>query len=300
MRSFYVEHLLLKYGMPVERIRSFFPKIGICSVEAGTAVAVIEQNGACLNYLISGVVIAVTKRSAEYKSDNQFEQPVMLFNEGMWMGAKSVMSDFVNLKSNTEFKHIAVTDITSLRFQPEVVQSMMSSSPEFRDFVMKLCLQEATQYTEMMLQVKFGSPINRVISGLAMIADAFLSSPNAHQENLLNGPGNKELKIILPQQMVAELCGVSRSYISKALLSLQKQGWIGLEYGQTVIRYPQAWRMLATTLRGGRLGSLEMKLDIAVAELTRCRDALEISKEIDGDAFVKPSLISDASFGNIA
>jgi hypothetical protein len=58
--------------------------------------------------------------------------------------------------------------------------------------------------------------------------------------------------------------------------------------------------MLATTLRGGRLGSLEMKLDIAVAELTRCRDALEISKEIDGDAFVKPSLISDASFGNIA
>jgi hypothetical protein len=176
---------------------------------------------------------------------------------------------------------------------------MMSSSPEFRDFVMKLCLQEATQYTEMMLQVKFGSPINRVISGLAMIADAFLSSPNSHQENRQPGPGQKELKIILPQQMVAELCGVSRSYISKALLILQKKGWIGLEYGQTVIRCPQAWRMLANTLRGGRLGSLEMKLDIAIAELTRCREVLENSTEIIGNTFVMPSFISAPSIVNL-
>jgi hypothetical protein len=174
---------------------------------------------------------------------------------------------------------------------------MMSSSPEFRDFVMKLCLQEATQYTEMMLQVKFGSPINRVISGLAMIADAFLSSPNTQQDKRLSGSGHKELRITLPQQMVAELCGVSRSYISKALLSLQKQGWIGLEYGQTVIRHPQAWRMLATNLRGGRLGSLEMKIDIAVAELSRYRDELEKSVDLDFKSSVSEHLIS-SSFTN--
>jgi hypothetical protein len=175
---------------------------------------------------------------------------------------------------------------------------MMTSSPDFRDFVMKLCLQEATQYTEMMLQVKFGSPINRVISGIAMIADAFLSSPGAQQERDLIATGQRELKIILPQQMVAELCGVSRSYISKALLSLQKQGWIGLEYGQTVIRYPYAWRMLASSLRGGRLGSLEMKLDIAVAELTRCRDAFETLSDTSGAEFIKLSRTSPDSDGN--
>jgi CRP-like cAMP-binding protein len=262
----FVDRLLRTNNVGVELIRSNADAIAQMIIPQGSLVsAESESVDGCLIYLQTGMMVATIKTSA----DGVACHPIMMFGHGMWLGTKQALEQLYELEPSASVDYLAVSDVRAVILKRQLVRRMLEQQPEFRNFVMKISVTEATRFIDTMVQLKFGNTIHRVICGIAALVDAFLRvshmTSGGHPVSYI-----PDVSLALKQSVVADLCGVSRSAISPILRRLQRHGWVHISYGQMVICNPMAWSRFGMELREGRPIGRAVSLDEVLAGLSVC------------------------------
>jgi CRP/FNR family cyclic AMP-dependent transcriptional regulator len=261
MRGYFIENLLTSFGLDVDGLRVFLPQAKVRSFESGETLMARGNSDVALLFVATGLVLATVNTNRDKNSNT----PVMAVAEGMWVGAKCVMAG-----KPADFSYVAASEVSVIEFSSHMVRSMMAASAAFREFVMQLCVEEATRYAQVLIPMKAGGPVYKVICGLALLAETFERGMKWHQRSLvsLNDPA-LGVMVALPQGTLAALCGVSRSILSPVLKPLKQKGWVDVAYGRTLICHPESWARLAETIRQSASIHAEMTADWAPAELAR-------------------------------
>lgn len=268
MSNRYLERVFARCQLDPNLLRSYFGQMRVKSYEAGQTLPLQDESGPRFCFVADGISLAMVE--VRVASEVQ-HQPVMAYGNGMWLGARNVISNCIGVVQDTNFHHIAATDVSLVCLDFELLRHLMEIEPKLRDFVMKLCVDESIRYTHMMVNIKYGGPVHRVFSGFALFADSSFSDFDSYADlksQFFEGEGG--VNIMLPQGTLGELFGVSRSVISPILHKLRLKGWIDLEYGQTVLLRPHIWRLFALRMRSSLRIPRDLTLDAALSLLDQC------------------------------
>ena len=230
-----IEHIFSIHHLDCTLIRSHTDQIRQMCFSAGQTIQPYEDEQERMIYLSSGIVMASVDESDQRHS----RHPMMVYFPGMWLGAKRAAEDFFHSISASEYETTAASDVVAISIEKPLLSRLMGAQQDFRDFVMRICVNENIRYSHLVLQMKFNNPVHRVVYGLSGLADAYLR---------VNGlfSGNKKdpdakVSLTLTQSMIAELCGVSRSALSPILKELKDHGWIDMAYGQITLCRALLW-----------------------------------------------------------
>lgn len=264
-----VEHLFSRYCLDTRLVAAHSDHVTDLYVASGSELKLHDSAGPCLIYLNSGIVMS----TVNVVGGTTYRHPVLAFNSGMWLGAKSVAERYLQLEESIDLDFQALTDSGLVVFNGVLVEKLMQSQPDFRDFVMKICVNEAVRYAQMMIFVKYGGPVHRVVYGLALLAEAFLRNGGALSARYVTSHA-PDMPISLTQSMVADLCGVSRSAASPILSQLQSKGWVELSYGQITLRRTLVWCRFAHSVKDGKKIHKSMSLEEILDAMSVCAQTL--------------------------
>ncbi len=230
-----IEHIFSIHHLDCTLIRSHTDQIRQMCFSAGQTIQPFEDEQERMIYLSSGIVMASVDESDQRHS----RHPMMVYFPGMWLGAKRAAEDFFHSISASEYETTAASDVVAISIEKPLLSRLMGTQQDFRDFVMRICVNETIRYAHLVLQMKFNNPVHRVVYGLSGLADAYLRV-NGLYSNQKKDPEAK-VSLTLTQSMVAELCGVSRSALSPILKSLKEHGWIDMAYGEITLCRALLW-----------------------------------------------------------
>ncbi len=276
MSNRYLERVFAHSQVESVRLRAHFGQMQTRSVEAGEAICLQDSAGPQLCLIAEGTALGMVEVRSCRESPEL--QPVIAYTEGMWLGANNVMGSYLGIVPTSGVQHFAATDLVIVRIGFDLARRLMVTEPKLLDFIMKLCLEEAVRCNRMMVHMKFGGPVHRVISGFSLLADS-----HAERVPLRAGPGSDmpvledSVDILLSQSSLGQLFGVSRSIISPILNKLAQEGWLELHYCRTTLLRPHAWQALAQRMLTGLPISRDLSVEAALRLLGQCLVSVESS-----------------------
>lgn len=241
MSGYFFESVLNSFGLETGKLRPLLSQAKIRSYEAGDTLAKRGASSPSLIFIVSGLVLATVEEARDLNAIS----PVMAYGEGMWIGAVNAISN-----KKTDFSYLAAGDVSTIEFPHALINSMLDLSPSLHGFLVSQCIEEAGRYTQTLIPMKAACSAYRVICGLAMLAETFEYGRQwQRRSKMLHREASQGVTIALPQCTLAALCGVSRSVLSPTLRPFKEHGWLEVEYNRTRICRPEAWALLAQSMR---------------------------------------------------
>lgn len=207
------------------------------------------------NCVITGMV------AASMPTEHSLAAPIALYGDNSWFGEFSVLNrkpayaDFISLLS---------TDVMTL--PAPIVLQRMDEEPGFGSAVARMISWRAQKTSEMLMLMKHGNPCLRVVMGICQFAESLAYSAE-RPPTIGYGEG---VTIPVIQEVLAALCGVSRSKLSEFVHLLSVNGWLRIAYGKVEILSLQTWHKFAAMQRERGFKRLSPDINELLAELQQC------------------------------
>lgn len=213
--------------------------------------SVIESWICVINGLVCASVATETSEST----------PISLYGEDTWFGEFSILS---RKPAYANFTCMVPTDVLSM--PAELVIELLNIEQGFAAKVAKMVAWRAQKTSEMLLIMKHGSPCLRVVMGLCQFGESL-----AYRADRPPTIGFGEGVIIpLTQDLLASLCGVSRTRFSEFVHQLRIDGWVRISYGKVELLRPLAWHKFAELQRDKSFSKINPPMEVLLKELSQC------------------------------
>lgn len=252
-------------GRPIY-CRQVLPRLSIRSFDAGDVIwgkGSPVQSWYCV---MSGYV------AASVPLDSAGRMPVHIFGQHTWFGEQSILSG-----SNSAMEYGCLTPVEVIGMDKAQLEAAFAHEPDFVRFLVGLVSWRVQQHSEMLMLMRLGSSSLRVVMGLAQMAEAI-----RHGQEPLPSPIRgvvESVEIPIPQELIASLCGVSRTLFSEYLQHLARAGWVKVRYGAIELRSTEAWRVFMQRQRESQRVISRPSIESLLAELSSA--ALEVTTQGD-------------------
>jgi len=207
--------------------------------------------------IISGLV------AASVESPRGAPMPISIYGEGAWFGEQSI----INRKASyTDYVCLSATE--GLSIPADVVLELMATESAFALYLTRLMAWRVQKTSEMLMLMKFGNPCLRVVMGLAQFAEAL----NYQSDRPPTIGMGQSVEIPMKQQLLADLCSVSRTNFSEYLQKLAAKEWLSISYGRIEIMQLPKWHAFNRKQRDRKLGDLDPSIDELLHELDTALD----------------------------
>jgi CRP/FNR family cyclic AMP-dependent transcriptional regulator len=234
--SNYAYRLLKKLNFSERRILDVLPRMSIRSFDAGD---VIWEKGSPVQSwycVMSGYV------AASVPLDSAGRMPVHIFGQHTWFGEQSILS-----RSTSAMEYGCLTPVEVIGMDKIHLEAAFACEPDFVRFLVGLVTWRVQQHSEMLMLMRLGSSSLRVVMGLAQLAEAIRHGQEASPAQ--NVSTMESVEIPIPQELIASLCGVSRTLFSEYLQHLARAGWVKVRYGAIELTSAETWRVFAQRQR---------------------------------------------------
>lgn len=230
--SNYAYRLLKKINFSERRILDTLPRLSIRSFEAGDVIwgkGLPVQSWYCV---MSGYVAA----SVPLQTGGQM--PVHILGQHAWFGEQSLLS-----RQPSPMDYSCLTSVEVIGMDKSLLESAFAQEPDFVRFLVSLVTWRVQRQSEMLMLMRLGSSSLRVVMGLAQLAEAIRYDLD------IPANGAERIEIPISQELIAALCGVSRTLFSEYLQHLVRAGWVKVRYGAIELNSPEVWQVFAQTQR---------------------------------------------------
>lgn len=223
----------------------------IKSFTAGQLVWSKGQNISGWCTIINGLV------SCSLVSPDKEDVHVALFGENSWFGEHSILSQ---KPSFANYRCLVSVDV--LQIPSSAVLELLEMDVAFASKLAKISAWRVQRTSEMLMLMRMGNPTLRTVIGISQFAETL--AYNADRPPTI-GFGN-DITIPINQTILASLCGVSRSRLSSIIHTLEKHGWLRVEYGRIEVLNLPAWHTFASSRRS----MSATKFDPSIEDLIEC------------------------------
>ena len=230
--------LLKNLGFSEQRVIQMLPGIGGRSFAAHEILWPRGQAQQPWTHVLSGLVCASIP-----EQDGGFN-PIAIYGPGTWFGEAAFLSH-----RPSALEYVCLTPVRALQVPFEITLGAFENDPAFARYMARLVTWRDQQHGEKLTLMRIGSPAQRVVLGLALLAEAMLS-------NSSHLPGTRlddSLEIPLKQALLASLCGVTRGVLSVCLKQLAAAGWCHVHYATVTLRRLKTWGSFSDAQRHNRL-----------------------------------------------
>lgn len=249
--STYTYRLLKKINFSDRRILEVLPRMSIRSFEPGDVIwgkGLPVQSWYCV---MSGYVAV----SVPLEAGGQM--PVQILGQHAWFGEQALLS-----QQPSAMDYRCLTPVEVIGMDKSQLESAFSHEPDFVRFLVGLVTWRVQQQSEMLMLMRLGSSSLRVVMGLAQLAEAICHDLE------LPASAIERVEIPISQELIASLCGVSRTLFSENLQHLARAGWVKVRYGAIELNAPEVWQLFAQTQRARQRVVSRPTIDDLLAELS--------------------------------
>lgn len=230
--SNYAYRLLKKINFSERRILDVLPRLNIRSYDAGDVIwgkGLPVQSWFCV---MSGYV------AASVPLERGGQMPVSILGQHAWFGEQSLLS-----QQPSAMDYSCLTPVEVIGMDKSLLQAAFAQEPDFVRYLVGLVTWRVQQQSEMLMLMRLGSSSLRVVMGLAQLAEAIRHDLDLPAE------ATGRVEIPISQELIASLCGVSRTLFSEYLQHLVRAGWVKVRYGAIELNAPAVWQTFAQTQR---------------------------------------------------
>jgi CRP-like cAMP-binding protein len=178
--------------------------------------------------------------------------------EGAWFGEQSILTSQPSFED-----YVCLTSTEVMRLPASVMRKLLDTETEFPHYVSRNIAWKFQKSSEMLMLMKFCNPAVRVVLGLAQVGEALAQSAG----NQASGKSDAGVEIRVKQEILAALCGVSRTLFSECILKLESSGWLRLSYGKLRLCKMNAWLELTKSHRINRVTDPNSSFDQLLYQL---------------------------------
>lgn len=253
--STYAYHLLKKINFGERRILEVMPLLNIRTFNAGEVIW--EKGAPVMSWycVMSGYV------AASVPTDSVGKMPMHILGQHAWFGEQEILSASVSA-----MEYSCLTPVRVIGMPETQLNEAFGREPDFVRFLVGLVNWRLQQHSEMLMCLRLGNSSMRVVMGLAQLAEALSIDrdfPQAAGDN-----AETSVEIPVSQELIASLCGVSRTVFSVYLQHLARAGWVKVRYGAIELRSAHAWRAFAQRQRQSQRVVSRPGIDFLLAELS--------------------------------
>lgn len=230
--SNYAYRLLKKISFSERRIMDVLPRLHIRSFDAGDVIwgkGLPVQSWFCV---MSGYV------AASVPLEKGGQMPVSVLGQHAWFGEQALLS-----QQPSPMDYSCLTSVEVIGMDKKLLEAAFAQEPDFVRFLVGLVTWRVQQQSEMLMLMRLGSSSLRVVMGLAQLAEAICRDLD------LPAHAIQRVEIPISQELIASLCGVSRTLFSEYLQHLVRAGWVKVRYGAIEMNSPEVWQMFAQSQR---------------------------------------------------
>ena len=250
----YIYQRLRELGLSESASRDVYRKVKIQSYNQ-EAIIWVKGSAICtLNFVISGLVAAAIPCKLSRI------MPVSIYGEKSWFGEQSIINEKV---SYADYICLLQTDLMCIP-AADVIR-LMEIEIGFSMKMAKIISWRAQRTSEMLMIMRLGSPCLRVVTGICQFAEA-LAYNSTRPPTIGFGEG---LVIPVKQDVIASMCGVSRTIFSERVQRLSSEGWLRVSYGKIELLSLNSWLKLAALQRTKKFENLNSSLEELLGELGR-------------------------------
>jgi CRP/FNR family cyclic AMP-dependent transcriptional regulator len=234
----YYQQLLKNIHFSHDLSAFVLPHLKLSSFEVGDVILEKDCSVHSWQYVISGYVAATVPL------DTRKRLPIHIYGLNEWFGEQSILT-----KLPSHFEYISITPVELISMPKKCFDKALLEDPRFLHFLLGLVAYRAKQSSDMLTLMRQGSSPLQVVMGLAHFVES--SKKNI---NLLNSEGLKwTLDIPIPQNQIADYCGVSRTLFSEYIQHLALAGWLKVRYGGIELQSCETWAIFARKQRERKL-----------------------------------------------
>ncbi len=272
----YVYHRLRRLGLAEDLARRTAPVVKAQSFAVGAKLWVKGGEVDHWQYIMDGLV------SASFPTTNSDSTPISIYGKGAWFGEQSI----INRKPSFA-DYICLTPTEVLRMPSAVFDDLFVQESGFARYVAKLVAWRVQKTSETLTLMKLGNPCLRVVMGLAQFAEA-LAYRSERPPTIGYGQG---VELPIGQNMLASLCGVSRTLFSEFVQQLAHERWLQISYGKLEILHVTTWHRFARLQRENSFNQLNPSIEDLLEvfnsldeALTSARAPLHTERRAHGDS----------------
>jgi CRP-like cAMP-binding protein len=243
---------LRKIGLSENACRSLHD---IVSIKSYDAADVIHKKGSGVDHwllVLDGLVASSVSISPSKVA------PINIYGEGAWFGEQSILTCQPSFED-----YVCLTPIEVMRLPANAMRRLLTTESEFSGYVSRSIAWKFQKSSEMLMLMKFCNPAVRVVLGLAQVGEALASSAEYQPRDGID----LGVEIRVKQEVLAALCGVSRTLFSECILKLESSGWLRLSYGKLQLCKMTAWLDLTKSHRINKLTDPNSSFDQLLDQL---------------------------------
>lgn len=164
--------------------------------------------------------------------------PVHILGQHAWFGEQSLLS-----RQPSAMDYSCLTPVEVIGMDKMHLEAAFAQEPDFVRFLVGLVTWRVQQQSEMLMLMRLGSSSLRVVMGLAQLAEAIRHDLDVPVDSA------DRVEIPISQELIASLCGVSRTLFSEYLQHLVRAGWVKVRYGAIELKSPEVWQLFAQSQR---------------------------------------------------
>lgn len=256
-REQYSFHQMVSVGVPERIASNLAATFSVTSYSEGANLVEKGSRMDSWNLLVDGYVIG----SVETK--NSKFTPITIYNGGSWFGEHSLIN-----KRASYMDYVALTSVEIFRVPKDTFSELFETVPSFTQSIAELISWRVQKTAETLMLMKLGSLSLRVVMGIAQFAEAF----NAKSQ--MSDATQLRMEIPINQNMLASLCGVSRSELSDHLQQLKNAGWIKISYGKIELIDLRFWEHFARRQRERKVNNLSPRMNELLVDMDQCQSTL--------------------------
>jgi CRP/FNR family cyclic AMP-dependent transcriptional regulator len=248
---------LCKLGISNSTARQIENKLNICSYESEQ---IIWRRGSPVqswHLIISGLV------SASISTDRRNSVPLFFYGPGAWYGELSIING-----KNSFADYTTISSVDILVMPKELVLDLLEKEAGFTKYITRLTSWRLQSTSEVLTIMKLGNPILRVTMGLSQVGEA-LAYKSDRPPTIGFGDG---VSIPTKQQVLASLCGVSRTVFSDVISNLAKSGYLKITYGGLELLMPDVWHQYNKLQREKEISELNPTYEQVLREFSLCEE----------------------------
>jgi CRP/FNR family cyclic AMP-dependent transcriptional regulator len=243
---------LKRVGLSDTTCRMLHDVVSIRSYEAADVIVKKGSNFDHWHLVIEGLVASSVSISPTKLA------PINIYGEGAWFGEQSILTSQPSFED-----YVCLTSTEVMRLPASAMRKLLDTEAEFPHYVSRNIAWKFQKSSEMLMLMKFCNPAVRVVLGLAQVGEALAQSAG----NQVGNKADAGVEIRVKQEILAALCGVSRTLFSECILKLESSGWLRLSYGKLRLCKMNAWLELTKSHRINRVTDPNSSFDQLLYQL---------------------------------
>jgi len=238
MCSAYKFDLLMGLGLSEACVLEMLPRVKATGFDPHEIVWAKGEEVTEWTYIASGLVGA----SVPIREGGCIH--VDIYGHRTWFGEEALLNRYPS-----SFEYVSLTTVRTVTIPAADVLAAFQTEPDFARYIALLTAWRSRRSSDMAVLMKQGSPILRVVMGLALFAEAL-----QYQSSRPPTEGHGvSVEIPVKQSIVASACGVSRSVFSEVVRQLALAGLVRLDYGTLELCSVRTWLRFSLKHRRSRM-----------------------------------------------